>query len=104
MALALGLVEIGELGAGVAGRAVIDVLDLARLEAQLDMQLGLLEHCLHGSQRRRRLVVHTLAAQRVAGMDLAQRQPRLDRAARAAQIGRASCRERVERSWVGGAW
>jgi len=84
MALALGLVEIDELGAGMAGRTVVDVLDLARLEAELDMQLGLLEHRLYGSERRRRLVVHPLAAQLVAGMDLAQRQPRLDRAVAAA--------------------
>src|SRR6185437_2845824 len=84
MAPAFGLREIGELGAGVAGRAVVDVLDLARFEAQLDMQLRLIEHRLHGSERGRGLVVQPLAAQLVAGMDLAQRQPRLDRAVGAA--------------------
>ena len=80
MTLAFQLGKIGELGAGVAGRAIVDVLDLACLEAQLDMQLGLLEHRLHGGQRGRGLVVQPLAAQVVAGMDLAQRQPRVDRA------------------------
>jgi hypothetical protein len=59
-ALTFGMVD--ELGARVAGGAVVDLLDLARLEVELDAQVGTVEHRLDGGQRRRGFVVHALVA------------------------------------------
>src|SRR6266851_9869777 len=58
MAPALGFGMVDELGARVAGGAVVDVLDLARLEVELDAQVGPIEYRLDGRQRSGGLVVH----------------------------------------------
>ena len=80
MAFALGLGMVDEVRARMAGGAVVDVLDLARREVELDPKLGSIEHRLHGGKGGRRLVVHALAAQFIAGEDLGQREPGLHRA------------------------
>src|SRR5882724_3876538 len=60
MALAPGFGVIDELCSGVTGGAIVDVLDLARREIELDAQLGLVEHRLHGGQGGGGLVVDAL--------------------------------------------
>src|SRR5262249_20202780 len=64
-------------GSRVPGRAVIDDLDLPRPEIELDAQLRPVEHRLHRLERPCPRIVERLAAQRVAGTDLEQRQARL---------------------------
>src|SRR4249920_3223878 len=61
-ALALRLRPVGEIRSGMAGRPVVDELNLARLEIQIDPQLRLIEHRFDSLECGRRPVVHSLTA------------------------------------------
>src|SRR5262249_39985522 len=78
VALALGLGGVVELGAGVAGGAIVDVRDRAGREVERGAQLRPVEDALHRRERRRGLVVHALALEVVAGIDLAEREARME--------------------------
>src|SRR5215510_406134 len=73
-ALALGLGPVGEACARMAGRPVVDDLNLARLKIQIHPQLRAIEDRFDGLERGRRLAVHALAAQLVPGDDLSHRE------------------------------
>src|SRR4029077_9891797 len=75
-ALPLRCVAVDEGGAHVARGAVVDVLDLAGLEAELGGKAGLMHHALHGLEHGLALAVERLAAERAAAANLQDSEPR----------------------------
>ena len=72
---AAGLGVIVELGAAVAERPVVDELDLARLEVEIDRKAVIVENLERRGDRGGAFVVDRLALQRVAAIDLVHAEP-----------------------------
>ena len=67
---AFGVGPVLELGAAMAERAVVDKLDFAGLELEIDRQLMLLENVERRGERGGAFIVERLAAHLVAAVDL----------------------------------